>query len=270
MPPRVSIVMPVFRPDRRFLEEAIASVISQSMPDWELIVVEDPSDACGKDVVVSRQDARIRYIGNTARTGLARQHNLAVKESTADLIARFDADDVCEPDRLAKQIAYLEANPSIDVVSSQLTIIDAEGAVIGQRDYPLAHDDIVHAMHRFNPISGSNVMFRRRVVQSVGGWREGIDRPAQDYEWYSRVATRGFRFGTHPDRLVRYRRHGGQIKSTRLRGTIITTLEVKHLYWRHSMDLRALLTFAGECAMLALPAPVVLWLLTLLRYKRAP
>lgn len=269
MQPKVSVVMPVYRPDHRFLAEAIDSVLVQSMSEWELVIVEDPSEECGREVVASHSDPRIRYVLNESRTGLARQHNRAVAEARAPLIARFDADDVCEPDRLATQAAFLEANPAIGVVSSQLTIIDSEGRAIGTRDYPLRHEDIVRAMHRYNPISGSNAMFRRCVVDAVGGWREGIDRPAQDYEWYSRVASRGFRFATLPQRLVRYRRHDAQIKATRLRGTIVTTLEVKQLYWLRSMDLGERVSYAVEHVLLALPAPVVLWLLKSLRYRRA-
>jgi GT2 family glycosyltransferase len=174
---------------------------------------------------------------------------------------------VCERDRLEKQAAFLDEHPDVDVVASQLRIIDDAGASIGVRNYPLAHDAIVKAMRRYNPVSGSNVMFRRTVVDAVGGWREDVDRPAQDYEWYSRVASSGFRFATHPDCLVRYRRHGDQIKRTKLRGTILTTLEVKRRFWLRSMDPLSLLLFGGEALLLTLPTPAVLWLLRKVRYR---
>jgi glycosyltransferase involved in cell wall biosynthesis len=259
--------MPVYRPQRQYLAEAIDSVLGQTLSDLELVIVEDPSDATGRDLVEQRRDPRIRYILNEQRTGLARQHNRAVCEARGQFIARFDADDICEPDRLEKQVAYLEAHPDIDVVACQLRIIDDSGTIIGRRDYPQEHDEIVRAMRRYNPISGSNATFRRHVPAEVGGWREGIDRPAQDYEWYSRVATRGHRFAILPEPLIRYRRHGSQIKARKLRGTLLTTLEVKRLYWLKTMDPVSLLLFACEASMLLLPASVVLWLFKKLRYK---
>lgn len=266
--PLVSVVMPVFRPDPRHLAEAVDSVLAQTFTDWELVIVEDPSDRKGCAVLADRKDPRIRYFLNAERTGLARQHNRAVAEARGGLIARFDADDICEPDRLAKQVDYLAKRTDVHVLASQLRIIDGNGAVIGSRYYPIEHADIVRAMHSFNPISGSNVMFRREVANHIGGWREDVNRPAQDYEWYSRAAVRGFRFAVHEDRLVRYRIHGEQIKSRKLRGTILTSLEVKRKYWFRSMGPTAMMRFAGEAMLLALPTRVVLWLLRLLNYDR--
>ena len=265
--PKVSVVMPVYRPDPEHFAAAVDSVLTQRFTDWELVIVEDPSDRTGTAVLERRRDPRIRYFLNPERIGLARQHNRAVSESRGELIARFDADDICEADRLEKQVAYLEAHSDIDVVASQLRIIDASGRAIGVRHYPQHHAAIIRAMHRFNPISGSNVLFRRKVVLAVGGWREGVDRPAQDYEWYSRVASRGFRFAVHPDYLVRYRRHDEQIKHRKVRGTLVTSLEVKSRYWLRSMDPVSLLHFAGEALLLALPSRLVLWLFSRMRYE---
>jgi glycosyltransferase involved in cell wall biosynthesis len=264
--PRVSVVMPVFRPDPVQLGEAIDSILSQTLRDWELVIVEDPSNRVGAKVVQQRSDPRIRYILNSVRTGLAHQHNCAVRETRANYIARFDADDISESARLERQADFLDGNPTIDVVSSQMTIIDRGGRETGSRTYPLLHDEIVAAMHRYNPISGSNVMFRRNVVDTVGGWREDVDRPAQDYEWYSRVAARGFRFATYPERLVRYRRHEGQIKRRKLRGTILTTLEVKRRYWLRTMDAGGLALMCAEALALGMPGVLVLWMLERTRY----
>jgi hypothetical protein len=110
-------------------------------------------------------------------------------------------------------------------------------------------------------------MFRRHVVTAVGGWREGVERPAQDYEWYSRVAVHGFRFATHPGYLVRYRLHPGQIKQTKLRGTLLTTLEVKRRYWLRSMGPRSILQLIGECVLLVVPPAIVLWVFRRISYR---
>ncbi|HEX2120962.1 MAG TPA: glycosyltransferase [Thermoanaerobaculia bacterium] len=268
--PAVSIVMPVFRPHPRHFGEAIDSILAQTFTDWELVVVEDPSDRPGAEVIAARADPRIRHLRNETRTSLPRQHNRAVAEARAALVARFDADDISEPQRLEKQVRYLEDHPDVDVVASQLTIIDDAGRVIGARDYPTTHEAIVRAMHRYNPISGSNAMFRRRVVDAVGGWREHSSRPAQDYEWYSRVASRGFRFAILPERLVRYRVHTDQIKHRQLRGTILTSLEVRRRYWFRSMDFRSRLQLVAEHAAPLLPMSLALALYRGRHYRAAP
>jgi glycosyltransferase involved in cell wall biosynthesis len=267
MSPKVSVVMPVYRPVPAYLERAVTSVIDQTLTDWELVIVEDPSDRTGAQVIEAIRDPRIRYHLNSERTGLARQHNHAVAMSQGLYIARFDADDICDPRRLAMQAGFLDRHPETSVVASQLTIIDSDGVEIGLRDYPKEHAAIVEAMHRYNPISGSNAMFRRALHDEIGGWREGVDRPAQDYEWYSRAASRGYRFAILPDRLVCYRRHDEQIKHQKLRGTLITTLEVKRTYWLNTMDLVSKGIFLAESAMLVLPPSLVLWLFQRVRYR---
>ena len=267
MSPKVSVIMPVYRPVRAYLERAITSVIEQTLPDWELVIVEDPSESTGADVVAAIDDPRVRYYLNQERTGLARQHNKAVTLSRGPYVARFDADDICDPRRLALQCDFLDSHPEVSVVASQLSIVDSAGVETGVRDYPLDHDSIIRAMHRYNPISGSNAMFRRSVHDEIGGWREGVDRPAQDYEWYSRAAARGHRFAILPERLVRYRRHEAQIKHQRLRGTLVTTLEVKKNYWLKSMDPASAGVFLAESLLLLLPARLVLWLFQKVRYR---
>lgn len=261
--------MPVYRPDPRYFADAVDSVLSQTLTDFEFIIVEDPSDQTGAAVIESRRDPRIRYIANPARTSLPKQHNRAVSEARAEFIARFDADDVCEPERLEKQVAFLREHPEVDIVASQLRIIDEESNVVAERRFPLDHESIRKVFPRGNPLAGSNVMFRRKVVETIGGWRETTDLPGQDYEWYSRAAVRGFRFAAHPDALVRYRIHRSQIKRTRTRGTILTDLEVKKLYWSKELGLRErFIMFLARIALL-LPPRLVLLGVRLLFYRKA-
>lgn len=265
--PVVSIVVPVFNPHPEFFREAIDSVLNQSFADFELIVVEDPSSSSGQALLAGVTDSRLKYILNPERTSLPRQHNRGLAESRGRFVCRFDADDVCEPDRVERELAFLQAHPDVDVVASCLTIIDERGQVVGTRRYPLDHDAIVRAMRRFNPIANSTVMFRREVYERFGGWRDS-ELPAQDYEWYSRLAAGGVRFANLSSPLVRYRLHGGSLKSSKLRGTILTTLEVKDMYWRRDMDLRGRAMMAVERLLLYLPASLVLWLFRMIRYRR--
>ena len=266
--PLVSIVLPVFEPHPVYFRQAIDSILSQSFNDFELIVVEDPSRSSGQSLLRDVADRRLNYILNAERTSLPRQHNRGLQEAHGQFICRFDADDICEPNRVERELAFLQSHPDVDVVGSCLTAIDDHGVAIGMRRYPIEHRDIVAAMRRFNPIANSTVMFRREVYERFGGWRDSA-LPAQDYEWYSRLAAGGARFANLAEPLVRYRLHGGSIKSSKLRGTIQTTLEVKKMYWRRDMDLRSRAVMAAERALLYLPESLVLWLFTAVRYRRS-
>jgi glycosyltransferase involved in cell wall biosynthesis len=263
--PVVSVVVPVFEPHPVFFRQAIESLLAQSFSDIEVVIVEDPSSLSGRRMLAGIDDPRVVHIVNAERTSLPRQHNRALAECRGRFLCRFDADDICEPDRVQRELAFLNAHPSVDVVGSMLTIIDAEGRVVGKRRYPTSHNDIVAAMRRFNPIANSTVMFRRAVYERFGGWRDS-QLPAQDYEWYSRLAAGGARFANLPEALVRYRVHGGSIKSSKLRGTILTTLDVKNTYWRRDMDLVARGIMTAERFLLLLPPSLVLKLFVAIRY----
>jgi glycosyltransferase involved in cell wall biosynthesis len=262
--PVVSVVVPVFEPHPVFFRQAIDSLLAQSFSDIEVIIVEDPSSAPGRPMVAGIDDPRLIHIVNAERTSLPRQHNRALAECRGRFLCRFDADDICEPDRVQRELAFLDANPSVDVVGSMLTIIDAEGRVVGDRRYPTSHDEIVAAMRRFNPIANSTVMFRREVYERFGGWRDS-QLPAQDYEWYSRLAAGGARFANLPEALVRYRLHDSSLKSSKLRDTIRTTIEVKNTYWQ-DMDLVSRGIMTAERFLLLLPPSLVLKLFVAIRY----
>jgi glycosyltransferase involved in cell wall biosynthesis len=264
--PLVSVVVPVFNPHPVYFRQAIESILSQSFSDFELIVVEDPSGSSGPALLSGIADARVHYVLNDERTSLPRQHNRGVALARGRFISRFDADDICEPNRLELEVAFLQTHPDIDVVGSCLTIIDEHGAVVGTRRYPLDHEDILRTIRRFNPIANSTVMFRREVYERFGGWRDS-ELPAQDYEWYSRLAAGGVRFANLATPLVRYRLHGGSLKSSQLRGTLQTTLEVKNLYWRPQMDLLSRGVMLIERVLMHLPATLVLRLFTAIRYR---
>jgi glycosyltransferase involved in cell wall biosynthesis len=265
--PVVSIVVPVFEPHPVYFPQAIASLLAQSFADIEVVIVEDPSTSSGRDLLAGMSDPRVVHLVNSERTSLSRQHNRGLAEARGRFLCRFDADDVCEPDRVERELAFLRANPRVDVVGSCLTIIDDQSRVVGERRYPIEHEAIVATLRRYNAIANSTVMFRREVYERFGGWRDS-DLPAQDYEWYSRLGAAGARFANLPEPLVRYRIHGRSIKSSKLRDTIRTTIDVKQTYWLRDMDLTSRALMAAEQLLLLLPERLVLKLFMAIRYGR--
>ncbi|MHB8998078.1 MAG: glycosyltransferase [Thermoanaerobaculia bacterium] len=267
--PRVSVILPVFRPDPAQFAAAIESIVSQTFRDFELVIVEAEPSSETRAVTEQRADPRIRWIHFESPASVAAQHNQAISIARAPLIARADADDICEPRRLEREVAFLDENPDVDVVGSNLTIIDEHGAVVGRRIYPGDHVSIVAAMKRYNPIANSSVMFRRKVVDRFGGWDTTSSLPARDYDWYSRLAHERVRFANLQEPLVRYRIHPASMKSTRLEATLRATLEIKHRYWAEGFGLVDRAVYMLEHMLLLLPASWVLRLFMAIRYRKS-
>ena len=256
--PRVSVLMPVLDPHPTHFRQAVESVLGQTMDDLELIVVEDPSPRSGRELLADLADPRLRHVCNAERTSFVEQLNQGLQLAQAPWVARIDADDVCEPHRLAQQLQYLEAHPGIDVLGSRIAMIDQLGRSLGFRNYPLDHDAIFQAMSRFNPLAHPTVMFDKRRVLDAGGYE--TDMLTADYDLWSRLALRGARFANHPEALVRYRVHPQGMKTARLRAMIRSTVAVKERYWRGRMDLGARWRVRAERLLLRLPPKLVLGL----------
>ena len=106
----VSIIMPSYNTGR-FIKETIESVLAQSYSDWELMIVDDCSTDNTDDVVGQYlADARIRYIKNEAHSGVAVSRNRALREAKGKWIAFLDSDDLWEPEKLEKQLAFMQDN----------------------------------------------------------------------------------------------------------------------------------------------------------------
>ena len=105
----VSIVMPSWN-TARFIGDSIRSVLAQTYPHWELLIVDDCSTDDTDDVVASFADARIRFFKNETNSGAAVSRNRALREAEGEWIAFLDSDDLWAPDKLEKQIAFMQAN----------------------------------------------------------------------------------------------------------------------------------------------------------------
>ena len=189
---RVSVLMPVLNPHPVFFRQAVDSILSQSLKELELVIVEDPSPNSAATLLAGLNDSRMRHYANPTRTSLPEQRNRALHEAHGELVAIHDADDISEPDRLLKQSAFLDEHPEIGVAGSQLTIIDHEGKPCGKRVYPTEHKKIVKAMRRFNPLGHSAVMARRAAMLGAGGYQ--MNGWTEDYDLWCRLARAGVGF----------------------------------------------------------------------------
>src|SRR4051812_36390861 len=140
--PLISVVMAVYEPHPTYFRKAVDSILAQRLENWELIVVEDPSEHCAAETLRQIQDARIRHIANATRTCLVDQKNRGLAEARGDFIAIMDADDIAHPFRFSRQVNFLRSNKDVGVVGSQLAVIDTDDRLVGYRWYPTTHDAI--------------------------------------------------------------------------------------------------------------------------------
>jgi glycosyltransferase involved in cell wall biosynthesis len=199
--PLISVGMPVHNA-LPFLDESIASVLAQTLTDFELVILDDGSTDGSFETLTawSRRDSRVRILRSEARTGLSRSSNSVVSQCRASIIARMDGDDVSHPDRLRQQWNILENEPSIVAVGTLCDGIDATGRMVRPRD----RWRIVRRSS-FIPFPHGSAMFRREAFDAIGGYREQTDG-GEDQDLFLRMTRQG-KVVTLPDVLYRYRYH---------------------------------------------------------------
>jgi glycosyltransferase involved in cell wall biosynthesis len=269
--PFVSVLMPVYNA-AAYLREAVESVLAQRYRALELIVIDDASsdDSPALLAELAARDARVRVFRQPNNQGIVAARNRAFREASPAAVycAILDADDVCEPDRIAEQVAFLEQHPQYALVGGHTLIIDEASKVIGIRRYPSDYEDICKTITRYNPIAQPAVMLRRSLLPASEPYNTAFPR-CQDYELWLRLAS------AHPianldKSVLRYRVSHTQGKRTALRKTLALTLQLQRKWLLHPRFLNPfnIAYVAAEHALLLLPEPLVLALFKRVTYAK--
>jgi hypothetical protein len=193
--------MPVYNA-APYVGDAIRSVLTQTFADFELLVIDDGSADSSAEVVASFSDPRVRFVRNERNLGLTPTLNRGLSLAHGAIVARQDADDLSEPDRLARQVAFLDAH-DVALVGTWYRKIDADGHVTADRRLPVRDAELRWAMLSYCPIVHSAATFRRDAVMALGGYDERFVY-AQDFDLWSRLA-RHHHVANVPEILVRIR-----------------------------------------------------------------
>lgn len=206
--PRMSVLMPV-RDGAPYVEEALASLRAQTLHEIEIIVVDDRSTDETPEILrrLAAADDRICILPATG-SGIVDGLNQALAAARSDIIARLDADDVSEPDRLARQLAELEDRPDLVLLGSAATRIGSDGRVIGAIAVETDPERLAQQLRGGNPFLHPSVVMRRGAVEAAGGYRRPFAL-AEDYDLWIRLARLG-EIANLPDPLIRLRRHRNQ------------------------------------------------------------
>jgi glycosyltransferase involved in cell wall biosynthesis len=169
--PVITVLMPVYNAGK-YIGEAIASVLAQSFTDFELLIVDDASTDNTCTVISSFTDHRIRYV-RQERGGVAKALNTGLQAAKGKYIARFDADDICMSERLAKQYEVMQTHPEIVITGSDAVYLLETGEPLF-RFYCNAYsnDVLVQMLPSQCPFIHSSVMYRKEAVRTLGGYNE--------------------------------------------------------------------------------------------------
>lgn len=238
--PLISVCMPVYNA-KRYVAEAVESILSQTFRDFEFLIIDDGSTDGSLDILhrYATQDPRIR-LWSGPNVGYVPRLNEMLALARGPLIARMDADDVSIPDRFARQVEFLRDHPEVDVVGSAMTCIDQRGYTLTDWAFPVAHDAIQDlALTGSCPFSHPSVIMRRKAVLAVEGYKEEL-APAEDYDLWLRMGERG-QLANLPDILVRYRMHDQSV-STLLQPKQLTQMQaaVNAAFERRGLPVRDL------------------------------
>ncbi len=197
---RITVGIPFYNAEKT-LEAAIRSVFAQSCAAWELILVDDGSTDGSLRIARSVDDPRVRVVSDGRNRGLVDRLNQITSLIGTEYAARMDADDLMHPERLARQVAYLDGSPETDLVGSPVYTIDWFGRVTGVRGLGPVHLTLPAAVrygYVVHPtISGRTEWFRRNPYDP-----EFVR--AEDHELWCRTCASS-RFGKIEDALLFYR-----------------------------------------------------------------
>lgn len=206
--PRVTVLMPVHNGEA-FLADALESLFRQSFDDFEVVVVDDASED-GSHAVLERLklgDSRLHTVRSDARIGIAAALNKGLSVARGEYVARADADDLSDQTRLARQVEFLDRNSAVAVVGSAMMTTSTRGYVGSLMRFPEHPAEIRRLLPRRNCMGHPSVMFRRRAVLELGGYRfDGVE----DYDLWLRISEQ-HDLANLQDALVRYRLHPGQL-----------------------------------------------------------
>jgi glycosyltransferase involved in cell wall biosynthesis len=210
--PRVSVVLPV-RDCERYVAQAIKSIVEQTFRNLELIVVDDGSCDRTPQILAewAAQDHRVQVLAQP-RSGLVAALEAGRAVARGFYIARMDADDIADPERLRRQVEYLDRHPEVVAIGGQIELIDVEGRSLGCGAFPVTPVDCSTYLERGAPFCHPTVMMRSDALALAGGYRNSFE-PAEDMDLWLRLAEVG-ELANLDVKVLRYRVHAASMTRT--------------------------------------------------------
>jgi len=217
--PAVSVILPAYNCEK-FIGKAIQSVLQQTLSDFELIIINDGSSDKTEFAILAFADPRIVYLKNETNSGLIFSLNKGIEIARGKYMARMDADDICMPSRLAKQMEYLDKHSETTMVASTISFIDTAGNDKG--NWPLDRKAISPNFIRTkmpfeNCIAHPSIMIRAAILKKLKYDPRQVN--IEDYDLWLRLLSRGHVIDKINEPLLLYRIHDESITNLYLKKT---------------------------------------------------
>ena len=208
--PKVTVLMSVYNGEK-YLNEAIDSILGQTFKDFEFLIINDGSTDKTGEILESYNDPRIKIINNEKNIGLTKSLNKGLKLTRGEYIARQDADDISMPERLEKEVEFLETHQDYAVVGTFAKIINKNSEILSFLERPIEDLKIKEFFKKDNCIVHGSSMIRKACLSDIGFYNELMIR-SQDYELWLRLSKK-YRLANIAKYLYMWRKHDENIEA---------------------------------------------------------
>ena len=220
---KVSVILTSYNHEK-YLREAIESTLHQSFSDFELIIWDDASTNSSPQIIESYTDPRIKFFRNDENRRAGYGINKAIREGIAkgEYVAIHHSDDVWEPEKLEKQVAFLDSNPQIGAIFTWAQIIDDDGqpfqddthyyAKVFEQTNRTRYDWLNYFFYHDNALCHPSVLIRKKCYDDVGLYRRGMAQ-VTDFDMWIRLCLK-HEIYILPEKLVRFRVHANEMNTS--------------------------------------------------------
>lgn len=243
MHPKISVLMPVYNSEKH-LKDTIDSILRQSFTDFELLIVNDASTDCSESIIQNFNDKRIKYFCNDKNLGISPTRNKLMNLAQGEYLAIIDNDDICLPERFAKQVKFLNENNDISVVGTWVElfckqtpkgnlgfvkkIIRNLGWVWCQPPYPTIYDAIQGC-----PVMHPSAMIRKADFEKNNICYRAEFTPAEDFDLWAEALMKGLKLANLQEVLLKYNLHGNNFSITSKSKLKIADKKIKNKIKKH-------------------------------------
>ncbi|MBQ2798782.1 MAG: glycosyltransferase [Ruminiclostridium sp.] len=215
-----SVLMSVYKGENtEYFRASMDSLCNQTHPASQIVLVCDGPLGDELDMIVSEYKDKLGDILDVVQLpenkGTAYCANIGLKSCKNEYIMKMDSDDVCKSNRAEKQMSYLTDKPYIDILGSYIEEFkSADNTVIGVRQTPTTHEEIVKFAKRRAPFNNQTLVYKKEYAEKIGGYSSDLIR-CEDYDFMVRMLMAGAKSANIPEVLVRYRVDKNNLKRRR-------------------------------------------------------
>lgn len=229
--PSITVLTPTFNPNLIYLKKMLASLKKQTFKDFDLLIIDESSSVDLDFIKNLKLGFKVKILKPRYRLGIGGSLAFAVSQIKSQFIARIDADDIANENRLKKQYDFLMSHPDISLVGSSIFKIDSLGKITGFRNYPTSHSDILSQLNVWNPLCHPSLMIRATFFKRYGNYANF--RNNEDYELWLRASLQGAKFHNLREKLTYYRIQSEDGLSSPRNWVSVLNLKIKYFNFRY-------------------------------------